>query len=387
MNHKLFRLVCSAVALMGTSAFAQTYAQTKANNQKPCPPSVQMDEGLSNQYSPAFNAPAAIGIDNGWDMYIRGAFIYWNVGQQHMEVGRSVQYAGIAGGVAATPFPAIISRIAVPSTNYEPGFKVAIGYDTNYDGWVTELEYTWLHQTTTNTFGSIPTSLAIGAETWLLNDWFNFPAATPIQASQISTSWKMNLDMVDWTAGRPFFQGRQVKVSPYGGVRGLWIRQEYVVNANNVINLSWQQMVSVTRSQSWSVGPTAGMEGQWMLGSGVRVEGDTGFSLLYTRFVKIQHTENDQQTLTGNVAVPGSMNSYGCLRPTLDMGLGLGWGMYFYDRTYHIDFAAKYDFMLLWDQNVMRKLVSQLETNNIGYTDPTGDLYLHGLTVKARFDF
>ena len=109
--------------------------------------------------------------------------------------------------------------------------------------------------------------------------------------------------------------------------------------------------------------------------------------LLYTRFVKIQHTENDQQTLTGNVAVPGSMNSYGCLRPTLDMGLGLGWGMYFYDRTYHIDFAAKYDFMLLWDQNVMRKLVSQLETNNIGYTDPTGDLYLHGLTVKARFDF
>lgn len=388
MNHKLFRLVCSAVALMGTSAYAQTYAQTKANNAKPCPPTIQMDEGLSNQYSPAFNAPAAIGIDNGWDVYVRGTFIYWNVSQQYMEVARSAQYAGLSGGVAATPFPALNANLAIPSTNYEPGFKVAVGYDTNYDGWMTELEYTWLHQTTTSSFGTNATSLAIGQEIWIPNDWFNtLSVATRGQASQISTSWKMNLDMVDLTAGRPFYQGRQVKVSPYGGIRGLWIRQRYNIHLTNVINLTFAQAQSVTYSQCWSVGPTCGMEGQWMLGSGVRVEGDTGFSLLYTRYTKIKHTENDQQTLTAAVAIPGSLNSYGCLRPTFDMGLGLGWGMYFYDRTYHIDFAAKYDFMLLWDQNVMRQLVSALANNNVGYVDPSGDLYLHGLTVKARFDF
>ncbi|MDE3046091.1 MAG: hypothetical protein KGJ02_05555 [Verrucomicrobiota bacterium] len=386
MNQKIFRLVCSAVALMGTSAFAQSKGNTNA--QKPCPSNMQMDEGLSNQYSPAFNAPAAIGVDNGWDVFISGSFIYWNVGQQYMEVGRTAQYAGQAAGVASTPVPSISATLADPGTNYEPGFKVAAGIDLNYDGWTSQAEYTWLHQTTTSTFGSVPSSLTIGQTIYIPNDWFNtLSVTTRAQATQMTTSWTMNLDLVDWTGSRPFFQGRQVSLTPFGGLRGLWIRQKYNITATNVLNTGFAAATSNNRSQSWSVGPVAGMEGHWMVGYGFRVEGESALSVLYTRFVKIEHSENDQQTLTAAVGIPGNRNSYGCLRPTLDMGLGFGWGMYFMDRSYHIDLAARYDFMLLWDQNVMRQLTSALANNNVGYVDPSGDLYLHGLTFKARFDF
>ncbi|MGE5196785.1 MAG: hypothetical protein ACM3JI_05590 [Anaerolineae bacterium] len=48
-----------------------------------------------------------------------------------------------------------------------------------------------------------------------------------------------------------------------------------------------------------------------------------------------------------------------------------------------IDFSARYDSMYLWDQNVMRKFVTELQ-NRVDYV---GALQLHSLTLTGRFDF
>jgi hypothetical protein len=66
-----------------------------------------------------------------------------------------------------------------------------------------------------------------------------------------------------------------------------------------------------------------------------------------------------------------------------EMGVGLGWGSYLYCQKYYIDFSARYDFALLWEQNVMRSFASSLA----GRADDIGDLSLHGLTLTGRFDF
>src|SRR6185369_11888170 len=109
--------------------------------------------------------------------------------------------------------------------------------------------------------------------------------------------------------------------------------------------------------------------------------------ILYTRYTKVAHDEHDQGIdASPNQAFVGQITQYGALRPVADEGLGFGWGGYFSNQDYHFDLLARYDFMVAWSQNVMYELV-----NNYGISPKSdvtpGDLYLHGATITARFDF
>ncbi len=73
-----------------------------------------------------------------------------------------------------------------------------------------------------------------------------------------------------------------------------------------------------------------------------------------------------------------------CVRPQLDMSLGLGWGTYLQDKKYYVDFSIRYDFLLLFQQNMMRKLADQM-ISAIGAAP--GDLYVQGVNIRASFDF
>ncbi len=77
------------------------------------------------------------------------------------------------------------------------------------------------------------------------------------------------------------------------------------------------------------------------------------------------------------------MNDYGTVRPMLDLGLGIGWGMYAFDNQYHFDFLATYDFNVYWNQNMMRTLADDFA---IGVPS-SNDLFQQGLTLRAQFDF
>ena len=73
----------------------------------------------------------------------------------------------------------------------------------------------------------------------------------------------------------------------------------------------------------------------------------------------------------------------GYFNPNFEIGLGFGWGSYFYEDSWHIDIAASYEFHIFWNQNMMRKIkdTSALEDPHVG------NLILHGLTVALTLDF
>lgn len=369
-----------------------------------------MDEGLpccKNMGS--YNKSASYTMDRcdcPQNMFFADAsFIYWNVSQEYMDFARPSMVTGEGATLSFTPVPN--AHVATPNFKYKPGFKVGIGIDTAYDGWVVRAEYTWLHQKISTQVGSatpnetiLPTAFPDG-QLFTFTDWFPGRASVPVAISDATAAlgmgshWKMHLDMVDLTVGRPHWLSRNLSIFPSVGLRGLWIRQSYdltafggaIVGSGGVLHLF--AVTSNNNSHCWSVGPTASMAANWLIGAGLRIESDMGFSLLYTRYTKIQHQENNVVFIITPTAdnIDGNMNNLGCVRPTADMGLGLGWGTYFCNKDYHIDLVARYDFNVFWDQNVMRNLVGNLGNNLVGYADPVGDLYLHGLTVTAKFDF
>lgn len=341
------------------------------------------DYGLPDCFPAGYNAPGGVELACGWDFFTTGSFIYWHANQDYMDAARSAAF--LSSG--AVPVDEAVTEY--PDFDYKPGFKIGVGLESGLDNWYILSEYTWLHQSTRHLSNPVPATLTPGDRVWIPNDWFNtLSIAAQPQAAAIHTHWKFHLDMLDMTMCRPFYEGQHFTVQPSVGLRSLWIRQMYRIDAFDALNLSSPPATSFNLSQCWSIGPTAGADSHWLLPYGIHIKGSLGFSLLYTRYTKLSHSETDS-TFSSAAAAPihGTLNHYGCLRSITEMGAGIGWGSYFFCQRIHLSFSAEYDFALFWAQNMLRQTVASLQDNPVGYVDPAGDLHIHGLTVNARLDF
>lgn len=344
-------------------------------------------EGLKkNKYPPAYNAPAGINV-TGWDIFLTGSYIYWHVGQEGMELATSGGIA-VSGGVTEEVLPADMS-VLVQNFKYASGFRVGAGLNFDRDDWVAYVQYTRLHHTTKTSSvkaPEFPGAIPIWAVSWFIQ-------GTPIgnetvPASKVTSKWHVSLDFLDASMSRPFYLGRDLTVTPMAGLRGAWIKQSLDVRATTGLSLNIDPQEnpidSHNHSSSWGIGPRAGVGANWLLGMGFRLEGEMAASLLYTRFSRVKHKENALSVLDTFQQFKSHYNRYNCLRPWAEGGLGLGWGMYTCEQGFHFDLCATYDFHYLWSQNMMRKLV---DLSFSGSQASAGDLYFHGLTVTARFDF
>lgn len=363
MNRMLTTL-CSAAVAMTTCSFADMPTQQQKN---PCA-CLEQGMGLPTEkkcFPAAYNAPASIATSCSWDFDVFASFLYWHVSQEDMDIAHAAMSATQVGAVAYQNF------------DYKPGFKLGVGFDTNYDDWVGWVEYTWMHQTTSSSY-SPPAQTSGATGSWASQDWFiNYLAVLGSPNGLVSSSWKMNLDMLDAVFSRPYYQGTQLTMSPYAGLRSLWLRQRLKVNL--AITASPGFAYAINQSHAWSIGPVGGMMGHWLIGQGLRFEGNAGGSLLYMQYTSVGHKELD----SGTTVLTAGTSDLNALRPTTEFGVGLGWGSYYSCQQFYFDVSARYDFMVLWNQNVLRQLVGNLA----GYTEGPGNLYLHGLTVSARFDF
>jgi hypothetical protein len=373
--------LCSAAVVCATGAFADSDRLPGRNSQKnPCA-CLEQGLGLPKEkkcFPAAYNAPASIAVSCGWDVDVFASFIYWHASQDDM------QAALISADYFDTNIPRTNATVTGPDFGYKPGFKVGLGFDTNYDDWTGWVEYTWFHQTVTDSVLP-PNTIQGDPGSWLANDWFlGFAGDAGSDGTPVQTSWKMNLDVVDAMFSRPYYQGTQLTVSPYAGLRALFIRQRYTINLTDSLAPGAID-VSTNQSHAWSVGPAAGALGHWLLGMGFRFEGKVAGSLLYTQYTKISTkiSTPDFGQVPPTAPAFGSVQDVNTVRPIAELGVGLGWGTYLASQQYFFDLSARYDFMYLWRQNVMRNTLS----NFFGYADDMGDLSLHGLTVTAAFDF
>ncbi|MBP9842268.1 MAG: hypothetical protein KBC64_07610 [Simkaniaceae bacterium] len=356
-------------------------------------------------YTAAYNAPAVIAINPkerklgspNVNLFVDAAFTYWWAGEDGLKLAST----GVLN--ASRRFLTTNTDTLTQSFGYKPGFKIGTGV-VGHQEWTVLAEYTWFRGKNTKNSGAplsgtsstasvITTVAASGNNVWVVDDWFlqNPPTASALMGSEISSTWKLHLDLIDLVAGRPFYQGRHLTVSPFGGLRSALIRQfmdVYVTESTlftlPAIPVTTQPVASRNQSKSWSIGPVGGCETKCLLPMGFRLEGDCAASLLYTQYTTVKHSED--VAFVGYSAGPytASLYHYNCVRPMAEMGLGLGWGMYLCDRNYHLDFLASYDFKVFWAQNMMRKLMD----DNLARTSASpGDLFLHGFSFTGRFDF
>ncbi|PIS00981.1 MAG: hypothetical protein COT84_04725 [Chlamydiae bacterium CG10_big_fil_rev_8_21_14_0_10_35_9] len=308
-----------------------------------------------------YNAPAQIKVNNAWKFFTQGSFIYWQAREEGLEIA-------LENPTNSTPLPSVSSNLLTTCFKYKPGFKVALGYRYKFDQIVGKIEYTRLYQTTRF---SAPASTG-GS---LLPIWLN--SSNTAQASSVNSTWKLDLDILDGSFSSKYIVGRWLNFQPFFGVRAAWIDQR--LKANYFITSFFVE--SSSKSNSWAIGPNMGISSDWLLGLGFYGIGNASASLLYTRY-RVNHYEK-------SIANPdetriSASEKKDTLRSNVELNLGLGWGSYLINKKFHIDFKVSYDFLVFFYQNMMRNL---LDTYNNQLTNSSNNLYLHGLTVKAQFDF
>lgn len=306
--------------------------------------------------------------DDDWNMFFGAAFLYWRASQDGLMIGRSVPLH------RATTAPTLNEEALYQDFSYKPGFKVYVGFGSaDADDWVVYGEWTELHQTTHTSYQF--TDRNIVPQTWMAR------INTLYLATGVDSSWRMHLDLLDIGWSRPMYLGKKLISTPLLGLRTGWINQRF--------NLTYSfsngsPMEAAFDSKSWGVGPLVGVMTDWELGSGFSIVGKFAGSLLYTSYTTLNLYENiTLQTLAAS-EVNATYGTYRTVRPNADLGIGVAW-KYTFSEKYILDFAARYDLSLFWNQNVLRGIA-----DNYDYATSegaSGSLGLSGLTVSAGFNF
>lgn len=310
----------------------------------------------------AYNAPFRVGTC--WDFFASTSFLFWEAMEGGLDLGDNTSTNPNNVG---TNFNLIsVQRIEM---NYEfnPGFRVGLGSNFDWDQWEVYAEYTWFHHTTnTSNSGDFVTDRL----TWT-PPYLNGESIENRIGTSMSASWRVDLDIVDLELSRSFYVGRLLTFRPFFGGRGAWISQGYNLTLSGALD---SPITTDCKSANWGVGIRAGLDTRWSFCYGFYLFGDVASSLLYTQFdeIKIHFTDRINE-----ITLKKKRKS---VEPEFDIAFGFGWGDYIDCKNrWYLNLSAGYEFTYFFEQNGFRDFFfSNSENPNLSF---------QGLTLKARVDF
>jgi len=334
-------------ALIITSIFSSICAFA-INNQPSQKTSYDQGHAVSkNQIMQAYNAPARVNVEDNYDLFIEGSFIWWQPKEQGLDIGAT----------ASTNPERELINIFNFDANYKSGFKIGAGFHHNLDDWTVFAQYTWFDRNSHNT---IEKDEAFGSE------WLN--AST----TQAKAKWSLDINFFELELSRANVTGKKVVFAPHFAIAGGWLDQKYFIFST--------EDESKAFSDSWLIGAKAGIKTSWNLRSSLRVLGNISAALFYQNYTDISYELKN--IITDQFLERIDMKTH-YLTPNLNIDAGLAYGLYLNKNLWHIDFLIKYEFIHFWNQNQMRYLL-----NHLGFIRfDAGSLMLHGITASFRWDF
>lgn len=314
--------------------------------------------------------------------FFRASYIYWHASEDGLTLGRGGNFL-----IGDDPFLLSSNELLNQSFKYASGFKAGVGWE--YNPWTLSVDYTWIRNSTSQSVASPAIDPLTGNGVWLIAPWFLQEASDggSLSGTNVASKWRLSMDVVDVTLGHLFKKGSFLKMTPFGGVKVAFIRQKFNIALTETPDifpsLPAQPIYSINNSNSWSVGPRFGSDAIVMLGKGFGIDGRFAFNLLFTEYTKIFHQEDEASSDVFPLGgICASMRDRKTLSPVMECGLGLKWEKIF-TNGHDISLLANYDFMIWWNQNLMRQMLGQMWNA----TQFNGDLYLHGLTLSASLGF
>jgi hypothetical protein len=349
MIKSLFKTLM-ATSLVATAFAAQSSSQPATKTAAPAP--AQMDP----------NPSARWGTNDSGNFFVTGEAVWFKplndvTTQTITESDSSVSY--ISGNTK--------SDVSAVTAKWAPAFRLAIGYNTSYDGWDSILTFTdfqYKHNS--------PYELKIPS-----------PFSTSVSGT---TSVRYYYYQGDLDFGRMFKVSSKLRLRPHVGIRSIWLSQKTSRYAEGT-TLSFQTesngpyaSTSKASLKGTLAGAEFGLDSVWMLSSEFSVYANaTASTLVYGRkYHELNKFGTSVANIHNNNVVSYNRTNYhytSKIVQGLDFAIGLRWDKNIYDGDYHIGINFGYEH---------HNLINLPIADQYG---PSVDFTMQGLALGARFDF
>jgi len=272
---------------------------------------------------------------------------------------------------------------------WRPGFRIALGLNTNYDNWDLLINWTWYlnHISETRAQPKLTNGTSKG-----FYPLFPIDDGGTASYRTVLASWDLTYDTLDFEMGRVFDATKTLSMRPCWGIRGALLNQEFKDHFSSLLNVSdlnAMELSSQGKNDFWGVGPRVGSRAEWRLGAGVSILGNLAGSLLYGQ-TQVKTRVDTLQTIGG---VFGKYQDYTedfyQLVPTLQMMMGVQWGFRFHAEKRYFGLNLCWEANYWWNQfNV--PIASTTYSGGTNYPYPTTGnqpVTMEGATLNAQLNF
>lgn len=335
-----------------------------------------------DEYIQQFNTKSYPGF------YFTGDFTYWIAKQD----GLAYALTGLLQDATSTVSLQNQGKVYLPNSQWDPGFKVGIGYVLEENVWDLFLNWTWYNS---NTHGHASGPNAFDDNTLFAEDLYSRFLFSVLQSSKVR--WALSYNTLDFALGRLFAIGDSFSVKPFSGLRSAWIHQKFNIHGTgiDVNNPQFPPTNYMTnRFNFGSVGLRNGLSTVWYFNKYFSFFGDGSFSLLYglTRnYVKLITASSAGQE--DNINTRNFVHS---LKTEFEFALGFRYELAYNKDRYHFSFDVAWEYLNWINMNRFYVPVSGTDPEPAlappyqasgQFLRVNGDLGLMGFTTGFKFSF
>ena len=278
--------------------------------------------------------------------------------------------------------------------DYKAGFRLGVEAGLPCNEWRASLDWAhYLHTTNGSTFTDGPTQVAL--LTYLNPGSFGFlQAGAVFTQSSVNSSWRIQLDLIDLVLNREFYVGHKVTLSPYGGLRALFLRQK--VNGTNNINGFVSGSPGSASSSARCGGRFQRRRDCWRLFSSWEVfcnfslYGDVAASAFYGKSKSSLEGFFTNPGLTPTASTPFTVNfkhDLNTVKALLDVTFGLQWREYLFTSDTLLTIRAGWEEHIFFRQNTLPGFSFDQILFNVNTNKPSSDITFQGLVVSAMLTY
>jgi len=394
--------------------------------------------------------PAYYDLQCDWGAFLSVDFLYWyaretNLAYAAQVKGTPVQNAFVLEDSGSTTL-ALGFNLVVPSsteyldTNWKPGFRIGLGWNSDCDGWDFYLNWTYMYNKRSDstsvdqffdldTLPSYPTEVAPGTnQVALINPWLNgalvFPVAdltveAPLLFTKVSGQWKLQYNQIDLEIGRKYWLSPCFTLRPYGALRGAWFKTTFNTNGSrDLFDLSatFPDLTTTSYGASadftnryWGVGLVGGLQPNWHFCSNFILYSNFDTGLIYGEFKTKKSESYTADVFKLSAGSPdefistwsnSTSSKFYQMTPVFDVAIGLRWEENWCCDRYKTALDIGWEHHSLLGVNNREKTtnissifaaesgISAGQINIVGNVEEeSGDLGMGGLVIRLRVDF
>lgn len=352
----------------------------------------------------AYTAPVFdLQCDRG--LFLEVDFLYWYARETDLSYGAKIALKQINNDPTLNGAGAPV-KYEYLKAKWDPGFRVALGWNRDCDGWDVWIGYSWLYNQKISTSSSPLDTLfpASFGETTLLNPWINssFSAIDlgPRFFDRIQATWRLRWNVLDLELGRHYWLSPCFNMRLFTGIRGAWWQVLFETLANKTFqassnfNAGQYQFKDEYESSCWGGGLVGGIQPTWYFSCDFALYGQLSGSLIWGD-IQVKKKERylaDNTSLDSNVdnSIDFSNHFRGCfsqMTPILDLGLGLRWERNWCCDRYRTTWDLGWEHHVYFDENHRLKTMDNFSNAFKSYAVESGNLGLGGFVLRCRFDF